>query len=61
MKRITLQEAEEFLPLKLNYTDTSVAMASYYTISPSSRGNGFEDVTYYTSIKKKLLIDKNYV
>jgi len=58
MKRISLQEAEEFLPLKENYSDMSVAMASYFTISPSLGGDGFEDVTYYTSRKKNLFINR---
>jgi|TARA_R110000744_G_scaffold333316_1_gene438718 hypothetical protein len=49
MERITATQAEGYIPLKQNYSDTSVSAANYFTITPSKRGEGWEDVTYYTS------------
>ena len=52
MERITVQEAEQYIPLKENYSDKSLDAAAYYTLSPSSMGDGWESVTYYTARKK---------
>ena len=52
MERITVEEAKEFIPLKENYSDKSLDAAEYYTLSPSSMGDGWESVTYYTARKK---------
>lgn len=54
MRRITSIEAQELIPLKENYQDTSVQSAAYYTITPSPRGEGWEKVTYYTSRSRNL-------
>ena len=52
MERITVEEASELIPLKENYSDKSLDAAAYYTLSPSSMGDGWENVTYYTARKK---------
>ena len=52
MERITAKQAEEFIPLKENYGNTDVDNASYYTITPSEKGDGWESVTYYTAKKR---------
>ncbi len=52
MERITVQEAEQYIPLKENYSDKSLDAAAYYTLSPSPQGDGWENVTYYTARKK---------
>ena len=52
MRRITVEEAQEFIPLKENYSDKSLDSAEYYTISPSLKGDGWENVTYYTARKR---------
>lgn len=52
MERITIEEAKEFIPLKENYSDKSLDAAAYYTLSPSSMGDGWESVTYYTARKR---------
>ena len=46
MKRITEQESKQYIPLKENYNDTSISAASTFTITPSEKGEGWEDVTY---------------
>jgi len=58
MKRITEQEAKQFIPLKENYNDTSLSAASYFTITPSEQGDGWEDVTYFTARKRNLFSGK---
>jgi|TARA_R110000803_G_scaffold84321_1_gene150495 hypothetical protein len=52
IKRLTPTEAEGYLPLKENFSDTKVTSAEYFTITPSDRGEGWEDVTYYTGRKR---------
>ena len=52
VERISMEKATELIPIKENYSDTSVLSASYYTLSPSKLGEGWEDVVYYTSRRK---------
>ena len=58
MERITTLEAEGLIPLSENYSDTHVKNASYFTISPSKKGDGWEDVTYFTARKRNLFSNK---
>ena len=46
MQRITVKQSNQYLPSK------GVDNASYFTLSPSSKGGGWEDVKYFTSRKK---------
>ena len=52
MERITVEEAKDLIPLMENYSDKSLDAAAYFTLSPSSMGDGWESVTYYTARKK---------
>ena len=58
MERITTLEAEGLIPLSENYSDTHIKNASYFTISPSKKGDGWEDVTYFTAKKRNLFSNK---
>jgi hypothetical protein len=58
MKRITEQEAKQYFPLSENYGNTGVENAAFFTITPSDRGEGWENVTYYTEKKYGLYADK---
>jgi len=58
MERITTQEAGGLIPLSENYSDTHIKNASYFTISPSKKGDGWEDVTYFTAKKRNLFSNK---
>ena len=58
MERITKEQAEQYIPLKENYSDTSVSMASYFTLTPSNVGDGWEDVNYFTARKRNLFSGK---
>ena len=56
--RITPEEAKQFLPLKENYGNTDIENAAFFTITPSERGEGWENVTYYTEKKYGLYADQ---
>jgi hypothetical protein len=58
MERITKKVAEGFIPLRENYGNTDLEYAKYFTLSPSARGDGWEDITYYTDKKYGLYADK---
>ena len=58
MKRITDKVAEGLIPLRENYGNTGVENAAFFTITPSERGEGWEDVTYYTEKKYGLYADQ---
>ncbi|MDB4414416.1 GIY-YIG nuclease family protein [bacterium] len=58
MKRITEHESKTFIPLKENYGNTGIENAAFFTITPSERGEGWEDVTYYTEKKYGLYADQ---
>ena len=58
MKRITKSESKNFIPLKENYGNTGLENAAFFTITPSERGEGWEDVTYYTEKKYGLYADQ---
>ena len=54
MERITEQKSKQFISLKDDYTGQGIAAAAYFTITPSDKGDGWEDVTYYTARKKNI-------
>jgi len=58
MKRITEHESKTFIPLKENYGNTGIENAAFFTITLSERGEGWEDVTYYTEKKYGLYADQ---
>lgn len=58
LTRITLEEAKQLIPLKENYGNTGLENAEFFTITPSERGDGWENVTYYTGKKYGLYADK---
>ena len=58
MKRLTVLESKQFIPLRENYGDTGIENAAFFTITPSERGEGWEDITYYTEKKYGLYADQ---
>lgn len=58
MERITEKVAKGLIPLRENYGNTGVENAAFFTITPSERGEGWEDVTYYTEKKYGLYADQ---
>jgi len=58
MERITDKVAKGFIPLRENYGNTDLEYAKYFTLSPSVKGEGWEDITYYTDKKYGLYTDK---
>lgn len=58
MKRITIEKAKGLIPLRENYGNTGLENAEFFTLTPSERGEGWEDVTYYTGKKYGLYVDQ---
>ena len=58
LSKITIKEAKQFIPLKENYGNTDLEHARYFTLTPSEKGDGWENVTYYTDKKYGLYADK---
>ena len=58
LTRLTVGKAKKFIPLKENYGNTDLEHAKYFTLSPSAKGDGWEDITYYTDKKYGLYADK---
>lgn len=58
MKRITIEKAKGLIPLRENYGNTGLENAEFFTLTPSERGEGWEDVTYYTGKKYGLYADQ---
>ncbi len=58
MKKLTVLESKQFIPLKENYGNTGIENAAFFTVTPSERGEGWEDVTYYTEKKYGLYADQ---
>ena len=50
MERLTIEQSKEYIPVKENYSDTSIEAASYFTLTPAK--DGWENVTYYTAKKR---------
>ena len=51
MERISENVAKEYIPCEEDYLNGGYKNATYFTITPSDKGDGWEDVTYYTSRK----------
>lgn len=49
MKRITIEESKKFIACSDDFTSQGNDNAFYFTLTPSSEGNGWEDITYYTA------------
>ena len=62
MERITVEEAKQYISLKDDFTNKTVQDCPYFTLTPSKKGDGWEDVTYYTGRRIDMYAnrDKNY-
>ena len=47
MERITAEEAKEYISCKDDFTSDDIDNAEYFTLTPSLKGEGWEDVTYF--------------
>lgn len=59
MKRISIEEAKQYIPCEEDFTSNGVENASFFTLTPSSRGEGWENVTYYTARKTNIYANRN--
>lgn len=51
IKRITPDKAKQYISCENDFTAKDNENARYFTLTPSPEGDGWEDVTYYTSRK----------
>ena len=62
MKKITLEQAQKYIPLDDDMVNRNLYRASYYTISPypdpEMAKNGWEKVTYYTSQRNDIYVNR---
>jgi len=58
MKRITTQESQKYISLEEDFTNKTLQDCPYFTLTPSSRGDGWDTVTYYTARRKDTYSDR---
>lgn len=58
MDRITPTQAKEYIPLSEDYSGKGIEVAEFFTLTPSEKGDGWEDVTYYTARKRGMFADR---
>lgn len=49
MKRLSVEEAKQYIPIKEDYLSEGIEKVKYFTLTP--KGNGWEKVTYFTGRK----------
>jgi hypothetical protein len=57
LKRIEQKEAEQYISVNEDYTKGGLENATFFTLTPSTSkkypaSDGWEDVTYYTLVRK---------
>jgi hypothetical protein len=58
MKRITTQESQKYISLEEDFTNKTLQDCPYFTLTPSSRGAGWDTITYYTARRKDTYSDR---
>ena len=63
LKRIDNKEAEKYISVKDDYTNSGLEGAAFFTLSPSTNkqypvNEGWEDVTYYTPRKRNMFVER---
>ena len=53
MNRITVETSELYVPLT-NDMKSDIGDAAYYTLTPSKRGENWEDITYFLPRRKRM-------
>jgi hypothetical protein len=59
MERITAEEAKEYISCKDDFTSDDIDNAEYFTLTPSPKGDGWEDVTYFTKRPTTMYANRN--
>lgn len=62
IKRITPDQAQQYISCEQDFTARDNENARFFTLTPSPEGDGWEDITYYTARKLNLYssLDKDY-
>tara|TARA_S200002703_G_C3781624_1_gene240837 strand:+ start:357 stop:824 length:468 start_codon:yes stop_codon:yes gene_type:complete len=56
MKRITIEEAKQYIPCEEDYVSKGIETADFFTLTPIE--NGWEKVTYYTARKVNMYANR---
>ena len=56
MRRITIEEAKQYIPCEEDYTSKGIETAAFFTLTPSD--DGWEKVTYYTARKLNIYVHR---
>jgi hypothetical protein len=64
MKRITVEQSLEFIPIKEDFVGKGIESAEYFTFTPSTHpsypsSEGWEDVNYFTNKLKNIKVSKH--
>jgi len=59
MKRISIEESKQFIACNDDFVSHGIENAVCFTLSPSDRGNGWEDVTYYTARSSAIYVNRD--
>ena len=57
MKRITIEEAKQYIPCEDDYVSKGIDKAEFFTLSPLD--DGWEKVTYYTARKSNMYANRD--
>ena len=57
IKRITEEEAKEYIPCSEDFTSHGIEKAQYFTLTPTK--DGWEDVTYYTARNSAMYVNRD--
>lgn len=62
IKRITSEQAEQYISCEQDFTAKDNENARFFTLTPSPEGDGWEDVTYFTARKLNIYsgLNKDY-
>jgi hypothetical protein len=62
MKKITIEQAQKYIPLEDDMVNRNIHRASYYAITPhpdpEMANNGWEKVTYYLSKRNDIYVNR---
>jgi hypothetical protein len=59
MERITVEEAQQYISLKDDFTGKTVQDCPFFTLTPSPKGDGWDEVTYYTARKLNMYANRD--
>jgi len=59
LQKITPEEAKQYISCKDDFTSNGIEKAAFFTLTPSAKGDGWDDVTYYTARKNNMYANRD--